>query len=255
MNRKLIEKNIIENVGDILRPYGFNIDDEKKDLPNTYYFFSKAKSDFLYSQYLRFMKPNFIKCDSEIKISNKCISELVKKINPTCQIKDYTNGGLPMFENESFSILKIGIDKYVHPDNVNDIKSGYEWDRMSSQKIYIDDKQPINYENKAVEIVNTFFNPILEKIIPQTDSLVKIDAILNDFKELKQEKEEPPVLSICFPYSQQLAMGLILANYTNREDKKELTEKYVSLATEYGEDDYGYLDLLFKAAKYFQNQV
>lgn len=159
------------------------------------------------------------------------------------------------FEKGEFSIFKVALNKYMHPKNAEDIKKGYEWSGMYSHTISIDEQQPINYEKKAKEIVQTFFNPVIEKIIPQTDSLEKMDAILNNFKELKEAIEEPPVLSVCFPYSQQLAMGLILANYTNRKDKKEVTEKYISLAKEYGEDDYGYLDLLFKAANYFQNQA
>jgi len=62
-----------------------------------------------------------------------------------------------------------------------------------------------------------------------------------------------PALSICFPYSQQLVMGLLLANILNRKDKVQLTKKYLELASTYGEDDYGYIELLVKAGLFYKS--
>ena len=54
---------------------------------NSYYFFVIESNQCLFTQYIRFMKPNFLKCDSEILVSNNQISSLIKTISPNCLIK------------------------------------------------------------------------------------------------------------------------------------------------------------------------
>ncbi|HRG29369.1 MAG TPA: hypothetical protein PLJ00_15835 [Chitinophagales bacterium] len=48
-------------------------------------------------------------------------------------------------------------------------------------------------------------------------------------------------------------MGLLLANILNRKDKAQLTKKYLELASTYGEDNYGYIELLVKAGLFYKS--
>lgn len=68
MSKKKIESELLKHIIPLLEPMGFKFDFDKRELTNSYYFFTKETESFKYIQYLRFMKPNFIKCDSELKI-------------------------------------------------------------------------------------------------------------------------------------------------------------------------------------------
>ena len=232
--------------------WGYKFSYEVTGKINSYYFFVIESNQCLFTQYIRFMKPNFLKCDSEILVSNNQISSLIKTISPNCLIKSYTNGGYDISENEIFSILKFALGGYIHHDYKSTGELQCQWNRTNIHNVIID-REPINLELKSKEIIDNYFKPVINNLIPQLNSLSKIDAILNNFNELKLPDVEPPALSICFPYSQQLVMGLLLANILNRKDKAQLTKKYLELASTYGEDNYGYIELLVKAGLFYKS--
>lgn len=251
MRKKDIEK-LINSITLDAENLGYKFSHEVKDNINLYYFFVKESNQCLFTQYIRFMRPNFLKCDSEISVSNKQISSLIKTISPNCLINSYTNGGYDISENETFSILKFALGAYIYHEKILTGEHKFQWNRINMYNITID-REPISLELKSKEIIDTYFKPVVNNLIPQLDSISKIDAIINNFNELKLPDVEPPTLSICFPYSQQFVMGLLLANYLNRADKIQLTTKYLELAASYGEDDYGYIELLKKAGRFYNN--
>jgi hypothetical protein len=251
MTRNKLEKELIIEINKLVKQYGFEFKSEIKSSSNHYYFFEKNEKDYKYIQYLRFKKPNFISCDSEIKIFNKNVTELIKKIKSDCVFYTYTNGGVENFESDEYSLFSIEMDKFIHPKNSKSSIEGFEWNRMLSESIYVNEGK-VDVLKKAKEIVEAFFTPLIHLIIPKIDTLNKIDNILNNFNELEVKNTEPPALSICFPLSQQYLMGLLIAHITNRSDKDFITEKYKELAENYGEDSFGYIDMIFKTIDYFK---
>ncbi len=252
MTKKKIEAEILKQMLPHMETIGFIYEENKRELTNSYYYFNKNQGEFTYRLCLRFMKSHYIKCDAVLTLYNKQISALIKEIDPSCTILQYTQGGLEDFESEDYTIFRFNLNAYLDPRNSDEIEQGYQWVRVYEIDFYVDDKEPVNYEAKANQLLETYFIPVIHKILPRTNQLKELDAILNNFDELRSEKLEPPVVSACFPSAQQYVMGLILANHLDRPDKAELTAKYVALANEYGEDSFGYLNLLYKAAEYFK---
>lgn len=251
MTRKQLEKKIVTSISLWNGEYQMK-KEETSNRSQHFYFFEIKKNNMTYEQILRFVRPHFICYDSTIYAHNEEIDKLILKIDPFIEIRRYY-AGVPFFEKQSFSIFGLSLHHYMAPENANRRES-FEWNKMfladtciRKENITIKDTPDITQD-----VVNTFFRPVIEEIIPKTDSLDKIDSFLNDLPELKKSGVEPPIVSAFYPYQQQIVMGLILANYLERADRKELTEKYLELASNYKEDASGYIDLLYKAADYFQ---
>ena len=87
MRRKEIESKLIKIIASNAENLGYKFSYEVTGKINSYYFFVIESNQCLFTQYIRFMKPNFLKCDSEISVSNNQISSLIKTISPNCLIK------------------------------------------------------------------------------------------------------------------------------------------------------------------------
>ncbi|MBS1613494.1 MAG: hypothetical protein JST49_11795 [Bacteroidetes bacterium] len=252
LKRAQIEKGIVKQLTAKLNTYGYKYIENKKGVSNTYYLFELESNGFVYRQQLRFIKPNFLQYDSLVTISSPQLSNETKRIDPTYSVTRYYSAWEDN-ETEDFSICEIEMNHYCHPDN-KEARKSFMWNRMKSLSVPItelvseDDLSKISEEVYAI-----FFKPVLEEIVPATNSLSKIDAILNNLPQLSEADAEIPPLSICSPYSQQLVFGLILANYLNRSDKSLISAKYKAEADKYDEDSYGYIDLLHKAYSFYGN--
>jgi hypothetical protein len=246
MIRKQIERGTIEFLKDILSKQSILFVKEVEDNPHRYFIFSLNRGDFVYHFSLRFYKPNFIKYNVNFSFSNNSISSLVQQINPQT-----------LENNEEWIMCNMNLNDFLTESNKDSILHGFKWVGDGSLEAYVDNI-PINKERLPIiaqEMYETFFKPVLFRIIPALNTLEKIDKILNNLPELRQNNSELPLLtSLWHPHSHQLVLGVILANYLNRPDKLQITDKYLKLAEEYGEDDYGYINLLHDAVKYFRSR-
>ena len=244
MNRRQFEKRIITNINESLEDGLFKKGKSIDDASNHYYYFNASKGDIRYKQFIRFSKPNYLSYDSNVDVYSQEINNLILSIDPDTQIQR-DNYGYLFSELGSYCILRFGLQHYTHPEN-RDLLKKYRWKRTKINLKYVEKKSLTEGDVPKIskELYATFFRPVIDEIIPRTDTLEKIDAILNNLPELKEPVIKPPVLSVCFPYLQQLTMGLLVANYLDRPDKKELTEKYMELAKTYENDRFGYLNLI-----------
>ena len=258
LNRLQIEKSIINELKKEICNDKVTFKGVKNDGSHHYYTFQFDFLDVYYVLTIRFFKSNYLKYDADVNIYSKEINALIKTISHNTQLRRDKHGN-DEIETSEFSILIFRLDTYLHPDNAINVATSYKWNQMKSLSFYIDGKKmnkpfyedvEVN-EERITEVVNeikvNFIDTIQNKIYPKADSIESIYTILNG----NIISEDIPVLSVCYPYSQQLTMGFILVNYLNKPNKKELSEKYLKVVNNYGEDRYGYLALFYQAASYF----
>lgn len=244
-------------------PKGFSLGDEDK---KTAFIFQKTSEDFSYIQSIFFTRSVFgmqkkedIRrdvMDVNLKIYNKNFSALVRKIDSRAIVYRDDYFGLTE-EKKDFTIMDIPFSSYLSLENKNAIENGFSWNRTAFTRVKI--KRDGDVAENEIDIVarkifEMYFISTMESIIPRTNSLEKIDAIVNDLPDILKEGSEIPTVSAFYPRLHQFFVAIILANYLERKDRRELTERYLHEMDishyELG-DNYGYVAIIKKAVQYF----
>jgi hypothetical protein len=250
MTRRSFENKLVKKIDLRNQIFHHQKKDFISDVRQHYFFFVGNKNGSKYRIIMRFHRSYFLEFDLGLFISCDQINQLVKKINPEMVIKEYY-AGLALPETESYSVFSINLNTFINPEN-KPMRRTFRWASNKSVDFVIKDEyEDVDIDGLADKINNTVFNPVTDEIIPKTDSIEKIDSVLNDIPELKIRGVEPPLLTAAAPVYRHYTMGVLTANYLDRKDKKELTENYKELISNWEIDLFGYTDLFNRALKYF----
>lgn len=244
---------IIEYVASMVEPYGYRFVGKDKDgFPFPLHVFERVDGEMIYKQIVRFTQPNYIGYSSKVRICNEDISLLVKKIanRSGSSFNSYMTKHI-----ENFFLCEIDLETYTHPVNKDAIKQGFQWNYMKLNSKYImvtsKDATMIDVERIAKDIVSVYFKPVAKEIIGETNTLAKIDRIVNGYFELGEDIQKWPNYGIFRGFLHQLSSSVILANYLDKSNKREITASCLNLSKECagsGSVDY---DLLILAVNYF----
>ncbi|WP_308993067.1 hypothetical protein QLS71_011275 [Mariniflexile litorale] len=230
MARKKLEALINLTISKHVESFGFKlIKEDFSSKFNHLVTFEYTTGDFKIDLEIRYMKPNYLKTQVQLKIYFFKINEILKPIFPA-----YLPNGIPT--------INLDIDDYLKA-NGKLMEADYH--------LQIDDDNGytnVNYELKASEIVKRYFICVIKDILPKIDSHSKLFNTINEADLFigNDIKLSP----LCFPIQFQICSGLALCAIIDDKNNPQLIEKYMDyMNTEFKEGEDELIDNLKREIK------
>lgn len=237
MKRTAIEKGIIERFAPLVSQHDFELVTEDYTGANHLVEFKFRTNDMIYFYIIRFIKSHYMQHDSEVTIYSDRVSALYKKLNPDD-------------DHDNWPVFNFRMNGYLHPKNAGGVFTSNIVDS------YID-KIPVTKERLDIlanELYNDFFLPIINRIIPATNSDEKLDHLINDLPGLMETGKEIPILMFSVSLVDQVLNGVMLARIQRRADYQRLVKRYLEFAEEFPPGDIEEIDRMRKAIELFEKE-
>lgn len=237
MTRVNIEKGIVKNFLPLANQHGFTLLNEDYTGANHIVELKYKVSGITYYYAIRFIKPNYLKYDNRVMVCSDKIAELYKMVDPN-------------YKKDHWLVFEFRMNGFLHPKNASGIFTSNVVDA------YVD-KIPVTKERISIlakELYDVYFLPVINQIIPATNSEEKLDKIINELPDLMDRSKHISILLFSPTLVYQVLNGVLLARLLGRNNYGELVDRYLDYAQKFPPGDIEEIDQMRKAIKVFEQK-
>jgi len=226
-NRNEIESSIIDHFSKKIEPYGFSLNEKKIKSEHYADYLYKDPGGIQYKLSIIFIKPNFLKYDNYLSVSSPETTEVIRSLDPS-------------FNGEIWKILSIRLNSYLHPKN----SDGYHNSNETIDKNIETEPDTAGIEDLSNDLFQTYFLPCINRIIPETNSLVKIDSLLNQVPNLMELNKAIKIRVHSETLVHQVLAGAIIAKLVDSPNYGFVAKRYLAYAEKFPLGKIGDIDLM-----------
>lgn len=223
----VLEEEIKSDLKPLLEPEGFF--EKKKDTPfERWILFEKIVNQFVYSFDVCFLynSKQLYRIESYATLYFSAFEEQIKRIEEPRSFDP----------NEPSTATSMDLGQFINPENSDRI-----W--ISRNNFPIKLHQDSTPQDIVDELYFRYFSEGMLKFIDETNSLEKLDSILNSWAT---QSDDFPRVTYCIMTNQQILLSLIVAVLTNNPNVDRLINRYTLHMSQYVNDDIPLIHDIFK---------
>jgi hypothetical protein len=215
MTRAKIESGIITRFNRMIENQGF-IEIENGLKSEHFVDYMLVTGDVHYVLSIGFIRPNFLKYSNYLSVSSPQVTEEYMKVDPV-----FTG---------RWRILSFNLDTFLNPQNADGF---YNTGNTTGTYITKTPESEEELERNAAELYNVYFKPVIEQIVPQTNSLAKLDHLLSGSKAIYDVNKPLKIRVYSDTLVRQVLASVLVAKVVNRPNYPELVKRYLKYAEKF----------------------
>jgi hypothetical protein len=233
LSRIKLEKKIIKSLTEKVEKLGFQLIKEKYQGNRHIFKYVWRQDKILYELVICIFKSHFLKLDAHFHIYHDKINEFIKSVD------------IDFVKAELYSTIDIIFNSF-------------------EQQIYIDERKNYStFNQKDIDHVvelsyqRFFLDYVMNDIVPKTNTIQKLNELINDEKHLNREDVDMyPLIGWVFPVQSQVINGVILALLCKKSNYKEIIKRYIKyIDFDFEKDEDETIELVYKIIEKYEPEL